>query len=117
MNVCFNNIPVEYTAKLARNSSRNKETMRIWFIKKRYILLLNTEHEYLQITTTLFELDKAYNLHCPFRSYWKLRAEKMCNEYDRYHCLYDANKMQNVEGCRDKPQFDAPGMSIFYFLT
>lgn len=51
----------------------------------------------------------AFTLNCPFHSQWNIRAKDVCNISDRYLCLYDANKMLNVEACRIEPQLDAPG--------
>ncbi|XP_071125223.1 uncharacterized protein [Mytilus edulis] len=53
-----------------------------------------------------------YTLNCPDLSQWTTRANGMCNISDRYQCLYDANKKQNVEACRDGPKFEAPGYKI-----
>ncbi|XP_076071602.1 uncharacterized protein LOC143042987 [Mytilus galloprovincialis] len=41
-----------------------------------------------------------------------LKAKALCNVSDRYHCLTDANKIRNIEACRNNPQFDAPGYKI-----
>lgn len=62
-------------------------------------------------------LADALTLDCPFHSQWDLRANELCSISNQYLCLYDANKMQNVEACRDRPQFDAPGKSYLYSCT
>ncbi|XP_052077391.1 uncharacterized protein LOC127715391 isoform X2 [Mytilus californianus] len=64
------------------------------------------------INTTLYGLDNAFTLHCPFNSQWKFKARGKCNISDTYQCLYDVNKLQNIESCRDRPHFEAPGYKI-----
>lgn len=66
-------------------------------------------YQYLQIQINLHELDDGFTFHCPFPSQWNFRAKELCHLSDGYHCLYDTNKVQNIEACRDEPQFEAPG--------
>lgn len=67
--------------------------------------------------THLWGLDDNLTLNCPFHSQWDFRAKELCNISNQYYCLYDANKMQNVETCRDRPQFEAPGKSYLYLVV
>ncbi|XP_052077388.1 uncharacterized protein LOC127715390 isoform X3 [Mytilus californianus] len=74
---------------------------------RRLILLL-----LLLIQTVIHGLDNVFTLHCPFPSQWYFRSKTLCHISDGYHCLYDANKKQNTEACRDGPQFEAPGHKL-----
>ncbi|XP_052077387.1 uncharacterized protein LOC127715390 isoform X2 [Mytilus californianus] len=66
----------------------------------------------LLIQINLHGLDNGFTFHCPFPSQWNFRAKGLCHLSDGYHCLYDANKVQNIEACRDGPQFEAPGNKL-----
>ncbi|VDI82026.1 Hypothetical predicted protein [Mytilus galloprovincialis] len=52
----------------------------------------------------------AIGIPCPHSSQWKLRGSGFCNNtYPWYNCLYDENRMQYTEFCRNHPKFQRPG--------
>ncbi|CAG2244763.1 unnamed protein product [Mytilus edulis] len=95
------------SVKITKKNIDGKITMKS-IDKMRDMLLL------ILLLTALCGLTHAdaYTLNCPVLSQWTTRANGMCNISNRYHCLYDANKKQNMEACRDGPKFEAPGYKI-----
>ncbi|XP_076070598.1 uncharacterized protein LOC143042222 [Mytilus galloprovincialis] len=53
-----------------------------------------------------------YSFRCPVQAHWKHRSEATCDSWDKYFCVYDQNKNNFSEFCRDNPDFEAPGLKL-----
>lgn len=54
----------------------------------------------------------SYELDCPSCLQRQIRRNAKCNTSDGYMCLFDENKEENIEVCRNKPEFEQPGKLI-----
>ncbi|CAC5392913.1 unnamed protein product [Mytilus coruscus] len=46
---------------------------------------------------------------CPDPSQWKFRAKSICNDTEKYICLFDENGQRDEEFCGSWPDFENPG--------
>ncbi|CAG2212359.1 unnamed protein product [Mytilus edulis] len=46
---------------------------------------------------------------CPDPSQWKFRAKSICNDSEKYICLFDENGQMDAEFCGSWPDFENPG--------
>lgn len=66
----------------------------------------------------LYKMSKAlYSFQCPVQAHGKHRSEASCDSWDNYICLYDQNKNNYTEFCRENPDFEAPGNTLFIVLN
>lgn len=65
----------------------------------------------------LYKISEAfYSLQCPVPAHWKQRSKVSCDSWDSYICLYDRNENKYTEFCRENPDFEAPGNTVFLIV-
>lgn len=47
---------------------------------------------------------------CPNPTQWKFRSKSICNDSEKYICLFDENGQMDAEFCGSWPDFENPGI-------
>lgn len=57
--------------------------------------------------------ESSVSFYCPVKSHWKQRAEKYCGSINSYFCLFNHNKHNFTEFCRNNYDFAPAGNTLF----
>ncbi|CAC5425089.1 unnamed protein product [Mytilus coruscus] len=68
-------------------------------------------HQYtiIMFTVTMVVAVNKPTFKCPDPSQWKFRAKSICNDTEKYICLFDENGQRDEEFCGSWPDFENPG--------
>ncbi|CAC5404353.1 unnamed protein product [Mytilus coruscus] len=67
------------------------------------------QYTIIMFTVTMVIAVNKPTFKCPDPAQWKFRAKRICNDTEKYICLFDENGQRDEEFCGSWPDFENPG--------